>query len=30
MVSGFDLSLLSDCRVLHTMVYCGAVYGRLS
>ena len=29
LVSGFDLSLLFDCRVLQTMVYCEA-YGRLS
>jgi len=25
LVSGFDLSLLFDCRFLHTMVYCEAV-----
>jgi len=25
LVSGFDLSLLFDCRVLQTMVYCEAV-----
>jgi len=25
LVSGFDLPLLFDCRVLHTMVYCEAV-----
>jgi len=25
LVSGFDLPLLFDCRVLHTVVYCEAV-----